>query len=98
MTWGPYDTEDQAAADAVSRDPNQVRLEQTCTARQVRLGAYDRRILTWLAGWEPPVVQVVCGLVDRAYQAGQENERARHLYRDHPWRAGQDTNNDPGQT
>lgn len=94
MSWGPYDTEAEAAADAA----NTPGLEQTCAARQVRLGAYDRRIIGWLAGWEPPVVQVFAGLVDRAYQAGQEKERARHLYRGHPWRAGQDTNNDPGQT
>jgi hypothetical protein len=33
------------------------------------LGAYDRRILSWLAGSEPATVAVVCGLVRRAKHA-----------------------------
>jgi hypothetical protein len=36
----------------------------------VRLGAYDRRILAWLAGWEPDTVQVVVGPIGRAAQGG----------------------------
>lgn len=44
-------------------------LEAACAAAGVELGAFDRRILTWLAGWEPSTVQVVVGLIRRA--AGQ---------------------------
>jgi len=32
----------------------------------VELGLYDRRIVEWLAGWEPSTVAVVCGLISRA--------------------------------
>jgi hypothetical protein len=32
------------------------------------LGDYDRRILTWLAGWEPATVAVICGFIRRARQ------------------------------
>jgi hypothetical protein len=38
----------------------------------VRLGAYDRDIMVWLAAAEPQVAAVVAGLVARAHQAGQE--------------------------
>lgn len=30
------------------------------------LGGYDHRILRWLAGWEPSVIQVIAGLIARA--------------------------------
>ena len=30
------------------------------------LGAYDRRILGWLARWEPTTCAVVAGLITRA--------------------------------
>jgi hypothetical protein len=43
----------------------------TCEAAGVQLGAYDVRILTWLAGWEPETVQVVAGLIGRAHTAGR---------------------------
>ena len=36
----------------------------------VELGAYDKRIIAWLAGYEPATVAVVCGLIERARQAG----------------------------
>ncbi|MGO9161399.1 MAG: hypothetical protein ACLP7J_11885 [Streptosporangiaceae bacterium] len=38
----------------------------------VELGAYDKRIIAWLAGYEPATVAVVCGLIERARQAGGE--------------------------
>jgi hypothetical protein len=38
----------------------------------VRLGAYDRDIIAWLAAAEPQVAVVVAGLVTRAHQAGRE--------------------------
>jgi hypothetical protein len=36
----------------------------------VELGTYDRQIVEWLAGWDPPTVAVVCGLITRARAAG----------------------------
>lgn len=32
----------------------------------VVLGAYDRRIIAWLAGWEPQTCAVIAGLIQRA--------------------------------
>ncbi len=36
----------------------------------VELGAYDKRIIAWLVGYEPATVAVVCGLISRAREAG----------------------------
>lgn len=41
-----------------------------CDAAGIKLGAYDRRILTWLANFEPATVQVVMGLIGRAHVGG----------------------------
>jgi hypothetical protein len=40
--------------------------EDACEAAGVELGAFDRRTLTWLAGYEPSTVQVIIGLITRA--------------------------------
>jgi hypothetical protein len=45
-------------------------LDEACEAASVEIGAYDHRILTWLAGFEPETCAVVAGLITRAYQAG----------------------------
>ena len=45
-------------------------LEDTCRAAGVQLGAYDYRILYWLAEWEPSTVAVVASLIRRAHEAG----------------------------
>ncbi|MFB4300667.1 hypothetical protein [Actinomadura sp. NTSP31] len=74
---GPYETEAQAAETVREAYGNVTdlgtmgrfnhnRLTAACAAAGVRLGAYDRRILAWLAGWEPETVAVVVGLVVRA--------------------------------
>ena len=42
-----------------------------CTAAGVELGAFDRRVLAWLSGWEPETCAVIAGLVTRAYAAGR---------------------------
>lgn len=34
------------------------------------LGDYDRRTLTWLAGWEPPVVETIATWIERAREQG----------------------------
>ena len=45
---------------------NLAMLEGACEAAGVGLGAYDRRILAWLAGFEPQACAVVAGLITRA--------------------------------
>jgi hypothetical protein len=37
----------------------------------IELGAYDERILEWLADYEPSTVAVICGLISRARAAGR---------------------------
>lgn len=36
----------------------------------LELGAYDQKIIGWLAEWEPATVAVICGLISRAREAG----------------------------
>ena len=45
-------------------------LDEACEAADVKVGAYDHRILIWLAGFEPETCAVVAGLIARAHQAG----------------------------
>lgn len=52
------------------RDGNHRHLEEACAAAGVELGAYDHRILLWLASWEPHVVAVVASLITRAHASG----------------------------
>lgn len=40
-------------------------------AAEIGLGAYDARILAWLAGWEPQTCAVIAGLIRRAHEAGK---------------------------
>jgi hypothetical protein len=81
---GPFETErlarDAAHAIVAPDDgwsilhapQNRLLLERACKAAGVELGAYDRRILDWLAGLEDSICAVVAGLVSRAHQdAGQ---------------------------
>lgn len=80
---GPYDTEPQARADAprVPRSrvrpgahirPNRARLHDVAAYAGVQLGAYDERIIDWIAGWESTTVQVIADLIRRAHVAGQQ--------------------------
>jgi hypothetical protein len=36
----------------------------------IELGAYDEKMVSWLAGWEPTTCAVVAGLIIRAHAAG----------------------------
>jgi hypothetical protein len=79
---GPFETERQAldwpAVRAVfaafDADPgagkmrphNLAMLTDACAAAGVEMGAYDRRILAWLALWEPTTCAVVAGIIARA--------------------------------
>lgn len=44
-------------------------LEAACIESGVVLGAYDRRVLAWLADGETSTTQVVIGLIRRAHAA-----------------------------
>jgi len=68
---GPYETETDAHV-AAQNGPADLyaALITACGSAGVELGAYDRRVLAWLARWEPVTVQVVVGLIARAYSAG----------------------------
>ncbi len=83
---GPSETEQQvrelAAVRAVyvafDRDPGPGKmtphchriLSEACEAAGVKAGAYDHRILLWLAGWGPETCAVIAGLISRANLAG----------------------------
>lgn len=76
---GPFETEREArtaALAAVHRDEpallgNRRMLEEACSAARVPLGAYDSRVLGWLASWKPSTCMVIAGLVARAHDAGR---------------------------
>jgi hypothetical protein len=40
----------------------------------VELGAYDQKIIAWLAGYEPATIAVICGLIRRARAAGEQRQ------------------------
>ena len=83
-TTRPCETERQARADVagvyaqcerssrrgVMGEANLAYLREACDQASVTLGAFDARILAWLAGWEPETCAVVAGLVTRANAAG----------------------------
>jgi hypothetical protein len=83
---GPYQTEREAAGAAGAMHAaapgiplaagNHQMLTQACAAARVQLGDFDRRILTWLAGWEPATCAVVAGLIRRAAAAPPSPPRA----------------------
>lgn len=80
---GPYDTKRQvsetpavqavyaafrAAPGVGAMEPhNRKLIEDACRAAGVELGAYDRRIVAWLAGYEPQTCAVIAGLIHRAH-------------------------------
>lgn len=84
---GPFETERQAldtpavravytafeAAPGQGRmqPPNLAMLRAACEEADVELGAYDLRILAWLAGWGPQICAVVAGLIARARSHGE---------------------------
>jgi hypothetical protein len=83
--YGPYETEQQARADVahihtqarrsirrgVLTEANHARLMDVCQATGVTMGAYDVKILAWLANYEPEACAVITGLITRANAAGQ---------------------------
>ena len=85
LAHGPYQTEQQAREDPAVRavyaafraSPGTGRmtphchriLKDACSAAGVEAGAYDRRILAWLAGWGPETCAVVARLITRVHEA-----------------------------
>jgi hypothetical protein len=80
---GPYETErdainavrhilDTPPGTGAWRDGSLRTLETACQAAGVKLGAYDQRILVWLAGWEPQACAVIAALIERAYEAAAD--------------------------
>ena len=77
---GPFETEHQALAGSAVRavyrahDVGTTSLRDgaadlllvACEQAGVTLGAYDRRILIWLAGFEPQAAVAVAGIITRA--------------------------------
>lgn len=73
MSAGPFETERQArevigypGRPYPSDDANEFALLDACARAGVQLGEYDRRIIAWLAGWEPATCAVVAGIILRA--------------------------------
>jgi hypothetical protein len=85
---GPFESEDQALAEsavqavyeAFRRSPGQGKMqaggaamiEDACKRAGITLGAYDLKIIRWLAGFEPQACAVIAGLVARAAGRGGE--------------------------
>lgn len=79
---GPYETERQVSETPAVRAvyaefdadpgpgrmaaPNARMITSACDAAGVLLGAFDRRIVAWLAGWEPQTCAVIAGMIGRA--------------------------------
>lgn len=79
---GPYEIEREAlddcapiyAAMRAQTSPMQALnlavLEDACHVASADLGAYDRKILAWLAGFEPQTTQVIAEIIRRAGSNG----------------------------
>lgn len=53
--------------------PHNLRLMlDAISAAGVELGAYDRQVVEWLAGWEPSTCAVLAGLITRAAKSRGE--------------------------
>lgn len=58
---GVYAAFDSAPGVGRMAPHNLAMLTEACAAARVELGAYDTRILGWLAGWEPQTCAVIAG-------------------------------------
>ena len=84
---GPLETEREAHASALaaiqpendqsilSRTENRLLFERACEAAGVELGAYDLRILDWLANYEDSTCAVIAGLVARTATTARPRPR-----------------------
>ena len=90
MSAGPFETRREASQTpevravyaamhastrrGVMAEMGQRLLEDACAAAGVTLGNHDRRILGWLAGFEPETCAVVAGLITRAALTNGQRE------------------------
>jgi len=88
---GPFDTDREvretpavrAVREAFDADPGAGKMAphihrmlcEALTEARVELGAYDHRIVLWMAGWEAETCAVIAGLIIRAYAAGRSGAR-----------------------
>jgi hypothetical protein len=83
MSAGPFETEREAHTASrweqlarpvqgaePMREANLIQLLDACADAGVAVGAYDSRILHWLANYEPSTVAAVAGLITRASNTG----------------------------
>ncbi|MBA2323525.1 MAG: hypothetical protein H0V92_05740 [Pseudonocardiales bacterium] len=67
--WAPFDVRRPLIYDLAG-----ARLDRLNALREpltgVELGAYDRRILDWLANWDTPTIGTIASLLHRARVAG----------------------------
>jgi hypothetical protein len=61
-----YDAAHISSSRAVLGDGSRRILDEACAAAGVEVGAYDHRVVGWLAGWEPEICAVIAGLITRA--------------------------------
>jgi hypothetical protein len=66
-----YDTMHVAPGRGAGKDECERLLRDACEEAGVTLGAYDARIIRWLANWDPETCAVVAGWVTRAFEAGK---------------------------
>jgi hypothetical protein len=80
MNSGPFHTDREALAASLYHQQGRPQdtdvpttalnlADLTAALSGVELGDWDKRIIEWLAGWEPSTVAVVCGLITRARAA-----------------------------
>ena len=84
--------------------PPEVRQEAFCAVLEgVELGAYDERMIAWLAGWDDPTCRTItslmwrCRLAGAAAPPGSRVTTASQDERDHAAAAGHDATIAPGQ-
>jgi hypothetical protein len=68
-----YDAMHASTLRGVMAEKGHKLLETACTTAGVTVGAYDHRVLTWLAGFEPEMCAVIAGLITRAGHAQDDN-------------------------
>ncbi len=86
---GPFQTEDEAIAepavqaiynamrtsDARMQDGSAALILAACERAGVTLGAYEARIVRWVAGFEPQAAAALAAIIDRAGAAGRDGDR-----------------------
>lgn len=59
-----------------AKEDRQILLDELAAAG-VELGAYDRRQIAWLAGWETETLITIASWIKRAHAAGQPARRTK---------------------